>query len=139
MDGALQEVGLPINPLLAVAGYSAQWELYRGRLADNRTRPTLSVSLLSSATTPASATVTLPPPAVAAQYGAIGLDVNLTCGGATDLSCDQWDHVLSVTANCATAGLAEGEPGALPFLCFHFVHSSICMVEPRLLCRRQRD
>lgn len=52
----------------------------------------------------------MPRGAVLEGFNTLMLDATLSCEGAFDADCDQWDHVISVTANCGRVS----EPGATP-------------------------
>ena len=67
-DGKIRQVGSPINPKLSVIGWEAQYLVYQAALETRLSAPALTISVFTSATGSASATVQLPPQALRNMY-----------------------------------------------------------------------
>ena len=103
--GRLVEVGAAINPELLILGYHAQMLEYQANLHLNLSRPAYVIPLLdTSVGTWAQANVTAPAASFLSQFSDASLDATLSCTGMSDLDCDMWDHIVTITLHCLGAG-----------------------------------
>mmetsp|Transcript_35166 Transcript_35166/g.101278 ORF Transcript_35166/g.101278 Transcript_35166/m.101278 type:complete len:719 (+) Transcript_35166:58-2214(+) len=119
-DGHLHEVGHVINPWLRTLGWAGQyWEMQKRVFGDGTltSRLPATVSIFENLTFQGNATVDLTDFFRKAEgHSKLTLEAALRCPGAWNAACGVWDHVATVTVQCAsdvgsyTLGGA-GEPG----------------------------
>ncbi|KAK9845998.1 hypothetical protein WJX81_008020 [Elliptochloris bilobata] len=102
-QGRLQQVGYESSPTLALLAWEAQWLLYTDELERNLSRPSVSLPVFTDqkvdGTLGISADLRIPDNITSST--SMQLYLGLSCDGAADDSCPEWDHVVQAHACCA--------------------------------------
>eukprot|EP00055_Hartaetosiga_balthica_P012150 m.58155 g.58155 ORF g.58155 m.58155 type:complete len:522 (+) comp7851_c5_seq2:694-2259(+) len=118
-SGKLREAGALLNPSLSILAYAAQEVEYKAQLQANLTQPALVIPVFTDAVgEEASVTISIPSKAILQQFNHLDIEATMTCSGMTDLDCDKWDHVHSVSMVCTSSSKQNegGKPVVIPVI-----------------------